>query len=111
MDNYPIGAENDPRAPWNQEEPEPKTVDVTVSITLSKTFTIKISDYKVIDSGKDEDNEYFEDIDCTTADLKQYVKNQVYLPNEAVGYIDKNYPRVKRDLDNWNVDDFEVILE
>ena len=37
---YPAGAEYDPRAPWNQVEPKPKKVEVTVSITLSKTVEV-----------------------------------------------------------------------
>ena len=40
MDNYPIGAANDPNAPYNQPLAEP--YEVTVSITLSKTFTIDV---------------------------------------------------------------------
>ena len=34
MDNYPAGAANDPRAPWN--EPEGTEIDVTVTATLVK---------------------------------------------------------------------------
>ena len=37
---YPPGAEHDPNAPWNQVDPEPRKVEVTVSITLSKTVEV-----------------------------------------------------------------------
>ena len=46
MDNYPIGADT-PDAPWNQVENPEKEVEVTISITLSKTVKIKVRDYKI----------------------------------------------------------------
>ena len=53
MDNYPIGTDT-PDAPWNQVENPEREVEVTISITLSKTVKIKVRDYKILDSGKDE---------------------------------------------------------
>ena len=38
MDNYPAGAANDPRAPWN--EPEGTEIDVTVTATLVKETVV-----------------------------------------------------------------------
>ena len=40
---YPPGAEHDPNAPWNQEELPEREIEVTVSVTLSKTVKIKVS--------------------------------------------------------------------
>ena len=34
---YPPGAEHDPNAPWNQEELPEREIEVTVSVTLSKS--------------------------------------------------------------------------
>lgn len=68
------------------------TKEVTVSITLSKTFTIKAEDHE---------------------SLQWAVKNQVILPNNAHYYI-QDKPVTKqalRDLQDWHVDDFVVILE
>lgn len=45
MDNYPIGADT-PDAPWNQVENPEREVEVTISITLSKTVKIKVKDYR-----------------------------------------------------------------
>lgn len=80
---------------------------------------IKVSDYEIIDSDKDEDGEHFEDIDYSRCDLKKAVEDQITLPQDAYKYLG-NYayegeytepvPEVE-DLENWNVDDFEVILE
>lgn len=67
---YPPGAEHDPNAPWNQVDNPEREIEVTVSVTLSKTVKIKVSDYEITDSGKDEDGEYFEDIDYSNCDLK-----------------------------------------
>ena len=112
--NYPVGADND-RAPWNQVDNPEREVEVTVSITLSKTVKIKVSDYGVVDSGKDEDGEYFEDIDYSGCDLKKAVENQIYLPQDASVVLRDLYmtksEELADDFSGWEVDDFEVILE
>lgn len=111
---YPPGAEHDPNAPWNQADNPEREIEVTVSVTLSKTVKIKVSDYEITDSGKDEDGEYFEDIDYSNCDLKGAVEEQIVLPQKAWNYI---APKSKKevnavfDLKGWNVDDFEVIEE
>lgn len=107
---YPPGAEHDPNAPWNQVDNPEREIEVTVSVTLSKTVKIKVSDYEITDSGKDEDGEYFEDIDYSNCDLKGAVEEQIVLPQTAYIYV-KSKPEVHEDLSNWCVDDFEVNLE
>ena len=107
--NYPMGSDTKD-APWNQVDNPKREIDVTVSVTLSKTVKIKVSDYEITDSGKDEDGEYFEDIDCSNCDLKSAVEEQIILPQNAHMYVKSN-PKVHEDLSNWCVDDFEVILD
>ena len=107
--NYPMGADTKD-APWNQVDNPKREIDVTVSVTLSKTVKIKVSDYEITDSGKDEDGEYFEDIDCSNCDLKSAVEEQIVLPQNAQMYVKSN-PKVHEDLSNWCVDDLEVILD
>lgn len=107
--NYPMGADTKD-APWNQVDNPKREIDVTVSVTLSKTIKIKVSDYEITDSGKDEDGEYFEDIDYSNCDLKSAVEEQIVLPQSAHMYIKSN-PKVHEDLSNWCVDDLEVILD
>lgn len=94
---YPPGAEHDPRAPYNEVDTPEKEIEVCISVTLSKTVKVKVSDYTIVDSGKDEDGEYFEDIDYSDCDLKTAVKEQITLPQDT--------------CKGWDVDDFEVILE
>jgi hypothetical protein len=111
--NYPIGSDI-PEAPWNRVPNPEREIEVTVSVTLSKTVKIKVSDYEITDSGKDEDGEYFEDIDYSNCDLKGAVEGQIVLPQKALNYI---APKTKKDvkaifdLKDWNVDDLEVNLE
>lgn len=109
---YPPGAGHDPNAPWNQVDNPEREIEVTVSVTLSKTVKIKVSDYEITDSGKDEDGEYFEDIDYSNCDLKGAVEEQIVLPQEAYRYITSSGNKsVKEELKGWNVDDFEVVEE
>lgn len=111
--NYPMGADTKD-APWNQVDNPEREIEVTVSVTLSKTVKIKVSDYEITDSGKDEDGEYFEDIDYSNCDLKGAVEEQITLPQNAWDYI---APKSKKevqaifDLKGWNVDEMEVIPE
>ena len=107
--NYPMGSDTKD-APWNQVDNPEREIEVTVSVTLSKTVKIKVSDYEITDSGKDEDGEYFEDIDYSNYDLKDAVEEQIVLPQSAHMYV-KNNPKVHEDLSNWYVDDLEVNLE
>ena len=80
--NYPLGADN-PKAPWNQPDSEEKEISVFVSITLSKSIKIKVSDYDITDSGIDEDGHYYEVVDYSNCDLINAVREQVTLPHEA----------------------------
>ena len=102
-------------APWNEEE-QPKEeveIEVVVNITLSKTVKVRVSDYTILDSGKDEDGNYFEDIDYSKCDLTSAVKEQVVLPHESWNYITpKSTKEINAifDLKGWDVDDFEVTL-
>lgn len=112
--NYPVGADN-AEAPWNQADNPEREVEVTVSITLSKTLKVRVDDYQIVDSGKDEDGEYFEDIDYSNCDLKSAVEEQRYLPQEAGNVLRNSYvaelESVADEFSDWNVDDLEVILE
>ena len=44
---YPPGAEFDPRAPYNQVDLPEKEIEVTISVTLSKTVKVTVDDYDV----------------------------------------------------------------
>lgn len=113
-DSYPVGADT-PEAPWNEKENPEREIEVTVSLTLSKTVKVRVSDYNITDSGKDDDGNHFEVLDYSSCDLKGAVKTQVILPSNAYRYVGwplfKSSKRAYLDLKDWQIDDFEVIQE
>lgn len=92
MSNYPNGALNNPDAPYNQKE-NMIEINVLVSLTLSKNFTIKV------------DKNY----DKST--LINQVDTTIFFPNEIIqneqSFLEGNYS--KQELDNWTVVDLDVI--
>jgi hypothetical protein len=42
MSNYPPGAENDPRAPYNEPKPESYVVSVGVEVYLGTTIEVEV---------------------------------------------------------------------
>lgn len=112
--DYPEGADNS-SAPWNEEDKKSKEIEVCISVTLSKTVKIKVSDYTIIESGVNEDGEPFEDIDYSTCDLKSAVEEQVYLPQD-IEYVLRSFDAADTEAmaekyEGWNADDFEVYLD
>lgn len=110
---YPPGAEFDPNAPYNEKELPEKEIEVIVSITLSKTVKIKVSDYTVY-SNEDDNGNHFEEVDYSDCNLKKAVEEQITLPQSAYNYIiSKSNKEIQAisDLKGWNVDEMEVILE
>ncbi len=96
--DYPMGADTED-APWNQEDLKPRTIEVTVSITLSKTVRVEVDNY-TIEDGTDEDgnhNTYYDYSDC---DLEQAVRDQIPLPTDE-----------GQEFNDWSEDDFAVNLE
>ena len=97
MDNYPLGETNNP--PYNQPLIEP--YKVTVSITLSKTFTVDVVKH--------------EDRLVNEAD----VRLQHFLPDEIleiISKLDTKYKKallnkIKNDASDWIVDDISIVEE
>lgn len=99
MNNTPTLMQSEERiAPWNAKENMPKKVEVTVSITLSKTVEVEVTDYTATEE-IDEDNNYNIIYDYSECNLEQAVRNQIPLPNSAWEFND------------WDEDDFAVNLE
>lgn len=99
--NVPMGANDSPLAPWNEEDrntsKESKEIEVTISMTLSKTVKIKVKDYETYTDANEEGSYLV--YDYRSCDLEKAVKDQVTLPTDI------NF------LSDWNEDEFEVILE
>ena len=81
-----------PDAPWNNDEPTYKEVKVCVSISLSRTLKLKVNDYNLY---PDDDGRLLEDF--SECDLKKALTEQYMLPQST--------------LPDWNVDEFECVLE
>ena len=93
-DYYPTGTYNNSDAPWNEVAKKPQKIEVTVSITLSKTVEIEIDDYTTEEIN--EDDIYNTIYNFDNCDLEQAVRNQIDLPSRV--------------FDDWNEDDFVVNL-
>ena len=133
--NYPIGADT-PDAPWNQSDPEPIEVEVTISQSLSRSTTIEVHDYTIKEW---EDTEYIKeegisrtrkgiDYDFSDSDLKEAYEIQEYTIPELLEYL-KSYlindiaqcvegssrkkllQCILKGCEGWNVDETEVIQE
>lgn len=110
MSNYPPGAANDPNAPYNQVENPEVEIDVTVSITLSKTVQVLVTDYDLI-IDEDEDGRYMER-DFSGTNLLAAVEEQIILPQDASLYVDVGSNlKAADDLSGWHVDEIECVKE
>lgn len=111
---YPLGAQYDPKAPYNKNTLPEKEIEVLVSVTLSKTVKIKVSDYSITNIGKDENGDYFETLDFSDSNLKEAVENQIVLPQDSYKWVTPFTmvdAKAKADLKDWDVNEFEVIIE
>lgn len=100
---------------------KPEEIEVTVSLTLSKTLKITVDDYAVEEDIDEEGNRY-STINASESNLKEAVETQISLPHEisrmttSIGAVrdwkfSKAFKQALEEADNWIVDDFEVIQE
>lgn len=121
---YPPGAEFDPNAPWNQANLPEKEIEVTISVTLSKTMKVMVNDYKV-EEDADEDRRYLS-YDFSDCDLHKAVEDQVVLPQNLAEFTERMFDHdlnlkaagmpmylkdAIKDCKSWCVDEIEVIKE
>ena len=89
ISNYPPMSQSDwDRAPWNEKIVPDKEIEVTVSVTLSRTVKITVNDYTIDEEGY---------CDFSECDLHKAVKEQIKLPQQL--------------CKDWTVDEFEIIEE
>ena len=88
---YPMGAEHDPSAPWNQRNPEEKEFDMTVSQTLSKNTKVLSSDYTEESEVEFDDEGHrtgYSWYDTENIDwAKEYHANEHYTPIQLIGHL------------------------
>ena len=91
MDNYPIGAKDDPNAPYNSNVDKIR-VQCTISVTYSKDVTVLVP----------------KDYDANM--LKEAVENNEYLPLELAKHLANTYDHgYMSHCANWVIDDYEVV--
>lgn len=125
MNNYDYPVERDTSdVPWHQEELPKKEIEVTVSITISKTVKIAVDDYKV-EEIIDENGRYLS-YDYSDCNLHKAVEDQLVLPQDLAEFTERMFiqdldlkaakmPRYLKeavtDCKDWIVDDMACILE
>lgn len=125
MNNYDYPVERDTSdVPWHQEELPKKEIEVTVSITISKTVKIAVDDYKV-EEIIDENGRYLS-YDYSDCNLHKAVEEQLVLPQDLAEFTERMFiqdldlkaakmPRHLKeavtDCKDWIVDDMACILE
>lgn len=105
-------------APWNDEKVPPIEIDVTICLAISKTVKVLVNDYEIYENGLVRD--------FSGCNLYEAVQDQITLPTDLSYMVNTLF---KEDLDlkaakmprylqyaledckDWNIDDFEVILE
>ena len=126
MDNFPIGAANDPRAPWNESEwPE---IEVTARATLVKETVVLGSgthtcteceiepdgtrSYISFTESDDDVAELFRDQEMTPAEIFRDCERIVRQLRSALKvrfYAKVNLERLLDALDGWEETELEII--
>jgi hypothetical protein len=116
-DYYPAGAWNDPDAPYNWHEQPEIELEITVSLTISKTVKVWVNDYETSIEEDPDDNTVHTYYDFSNCNLEEYVQEQIELPHELAKDLENNHltEREKRskiqDCKDWTVDDVCCVLE
>ena len=124
MSNYPMGAANDPRAPWN--EPEWPEIEVTATATLVKETVVLGSgthtcteceiepdgsrSYSSFTESDDDVNELFREQEMTPAEIFrkcEKVVNQL-VEDGKLSYAGVSLKRLLDALDGWEETEFNV---
>lgn len=124
LGGYPMGAEHNSSAPYNQKDTSVKEFDVVISQTLSKSTTVYTNDYKE-EVDEDEEGKRLVTNTSDTNWLEAYKENHLTLPNllKDVREILKDNLRKSKwnekknlkfyidELSNWVEDEIEVVKD
>ena len=114
LGGYPLGAANDPNAPYNRKEPELIKVKVTVSVTYSKEFEVEVEE-----GYTDKDlRDAVQDLGVLPNDILQeeHVRLRKFIKKRENVMREPEYAKYKRKLiakrdkcKPWHEDELEVI--
>ena len=92
MDNYPLGSDKDPNAPWKQEDLPEEEVEVDVYVGLCKRVRLKVTDYER--RIEDLDGEPYVELDFSNCNLYAAASEQLDL-----------------DFGDWTVEELDIIRD
>ena len=109
-DYYPMGAEHDPNAPYNEREPELKKVKLDVYLTIHKVVEVETDKYYKFD-GEINDGEYLApSIEFDAQEIENDFLEQTTLPHQLAQLVEQD-EATKWDLadaSGWDLDDAEI---
>ena len=107
---YPMGAEHDPNAPYNEREPELKKVKLDVYLTIHKVVEVETDKYYAF-AGEINDGEYLPpSIEFDEQEIENDFLQQTTLPHHLAQLV-KQDEVTKWDLadaSGWDLDDVEI---
>ena len=109
-DYYPMGAEHDANAPYNEREPEKKKVKLDVCLTIHKVVEIETDKYYKF-AGEINDGEYLPpSIEFDEQEIENDFLEQTTLPHQLAQLVEQDEV-TKWDLADalgWDLDDVEI---
>lgn len=109
-DYYPMGAEHDPNAPYNEREPEKKKVKLDVYLTIHKVVEVETDKYYAF-AGEINDGEYLPpSIEFDEQEIGSDFLEQTIMPHELAHLVEQG-KATKQDLQDasgWDLDDAEI---
>lgn len=108
--NYPEGADTKD-APWNQCDPPTEKIDVVVTLTISKRFTIDTTGCMKLYSDDPEEYGYYTEYDMDA--IRSDIRDQVVFPTEVCDIKDPDVlgKVLEEDCKDWCIEDFDFEIE
>ena len=109
-DYYPMGAEHDANAPYNEKEPKPIKVKLDVYLTIHKVVEVETDKYYAF-AGEINDGEYLPpSIEFDEQEIENDFLEQTTLPHQLAQLVERDEV-TKWDLadaSGWDLDDVEI---
>lgn len=109
-DYYPMGAEHDPNAPYNEREPEKKKVKLDVYLTIHKVVEVETDKYYAF-PGEINDGEYLApSIEFDEQEIKNDFLEHTTLPHDLAHLVKQDEATMwdLEDASYWVMDDVEI---
>ena len=108
--NYPAGAEFDPRAPWNEPEPEIHEFEVTATTTLVAYSEIE-TDKAFTEYDEDEDGGY-SFLNTENVDFQNEFEKQYRTPIQLLAMLKEMcFEKMKTETDKSKISELQSIID